>query len=256
MNPIIKLFRKIALGYRSDQDSYVKYLKKIGVRIGEHIEIFTPANTFIDNVNPHLLEIGSNVSITGPATILTHDYSVCVTKKWTQGEILGCQKKTVIGDNVFLGWGACVLPGSIVGNNTIIGAYSVVSGVVLADSVYAGNPAKRICSIEEYYNRRKSKQIEEAVNVYRNYVETYHIEPTKEVFHEYFYLFMGANTDINQIPKVFEKKFYDHGNYKESRDAFMRNKPPFCSFDDFISFAKKQTCQNANEDLNIREDVL
>lgn len=191
MNPIVYLIRKIVLGHRADQDSYVKYLKKIGVRIGDHIEIFTPANTFIDNVNPHLLEIGSNVSITGPVAILTHDYSVCVTKKWTCGEILGCQKKTVIGNNVFLGWGSCVLPGASIGDNTIIGAYSVVSGNLVPDSVYAGNPAKRICSIEEYYEKRKSKQIDEAVEIYRNYVDTFKKEPDIEIFHEYFFLFMG-----------------------------------------------------------------
>ena len=93
MNPLKKYLRRLVLGYRADQEVYVSYLKKIGVKIGENIEIFTPASTFIDNTNPHLLTIGSNVSITGPSSILTHDYSVCVTKKRLQEKYWAVKKK-------------------------------------------------------------------------------------------------------------------------------------------------------------------
>lgn len=243
MNPLKKYLRRLVLGYRADQEVYVSYLKKIGVKIGENIEIFTPASTFIDNTNPHLLTIGSNVSITGPSSILTHDYSVCVTKKKTAGEILGCQKKTVIGNNVFIGWGACVLPGAIIGDNTIIGAYSVVTGILEPNSVYAGNPAKRVCSLDDYYNKRKSKQVHEAVNIYLEYKKRFNIEPKMEVFHEYFYLFMGKNDVMNHsVPELFEKKFYDHGNYDETKLYFSKHLPVFESFDAFINYAKK--CQS------------
>jgi acetyltransferase-like isoleucine patch superfamily enzyme len=240
MNIIKKTIRRLVLGYRADQDSYVRYLKKIGVKIGENIEIFTPANTFIDNTNPHLLTIGSNVSITGPSSILTHDYSVCVTKKYTLGEILGCQKKTVIGDNVFIGWGACILPGAVIGNNTIIGAYSVVCGVLESDSVYAGNPAKKICSLNEYYAKRKSKQLSEAVTIYSEYMKRYNREPHMEIFHEYFYLFMGKKNVLNNsIPSFFENKFYDHGNYDETKSFFYAHDPYFDSFEQFLEYARK-----------------
>lgn len=40
--------------------------------------------------------------MTGPVTILTHDYSWSVLKK-KYGIIYGNQRKTVIGNNVFIG---------------------------------------------------------------------------------------------------------------------------------------------------------
>lgn len=91
---------------------------------------------------------------TGPASILTHDYSVFVTNQLGEGKLYGKQQPVKIGNNVFIGWGV-VLPGTTIGNNVIIGAYAVASGRIESNSVYAGNPAKRICSIEEYMKKRE-----------------------------------------------------------------------------------------------------
>lgn len=55
-----------------------------------------------------------------------------------------------IGDNVFIGARTIVLPGTIIGDNTIIGAGSVIKGQIKSNSVYAGNPARYICSIDDY----------------------------------------------------------------------------------------------------------
>lgn len=73
---IKKVINKLMFRYRSSSESYISYLKKIGVKIGKDCYIFCPKNTNIDTNNPHLLQIGNNVKITGPTTILTHDYSV------------------------------------------------------------------------------------------------------------------------------------------------------------------------------------
>ena len=50
-------------------------------------------------------------------------------------------KVPIIGDNVFLGCGACVLGGITIGDNVKIGANSVVTKSVPANSVVVGNPA-------------------------------------------------------------------------------------------------------------------
>ena len=143
MKLLRKYLEKQLYKYKYDSDSYVSYLREKGVDIGDHVKIFFPRETTIEALNPHLLSIGSHVQITGPATILTHDYSVCVTKVYKNGEILGNQKPTIIEDNVFIGWGACVLAGSHIRKNTIIRAQAVVSGELEEGSVYAGNPAKK-----------------------------------------------------------------------------------------------------------------
>ena len=56
----------------------------------------------------------------------------------------GAPSPVVIGDNVWLGVGAMVLKGSKIGENTIIGAGSVVTGEIPANVVAAGNPCKII----------------------------------------------------------------------------------------------------------------
>lgn len=50
----------------------------------------------------------------------------------------------IIGDNVWIGRNVCVLGGVTIGNNAIVGANSVVTHDIEADSVYAGCPARRI----------------------------------------------------------------------------------------------------------------
>jgi len=55
-----------------------------------------------------------------------------------------------IGDNCFVGNNCIFLPGSQMGNNCILGAGSVLNSSMPDNSVYAGTPAKFICTIEEY----------------------------------------------------------------------------------------------------------
>lgn len=100
-----KLLKRIVYGYKATSDSYVAYLKSVGVDCGDNIRIFCPHDTKIDVLNPHLLSIGSNVAITGPATIITHDYSVFVANHLSGGRLYGKQAATHIGNNVFIGWG-------------------------------------------------------------------------------------------------------------------------------------------------------
>ena len=46
-----------------------------------------------------------------------------------------------------------MLPGVVIGDNIVIGAGSLVSKDIESDSVYAGVPAKRICSIQDYIDK-------------------------------------------------------------------------------------------------------
>lgn len=53
-------------------------------------------------------------------------------------------KSVVIGNNVWIGELCSVLPGVIIGENSIIGANSVVTKSIPANSIAVGNPAKVI----------------------------------------------------------------------------------------------------------------
>lgn len=60
---------------------------------------------------------------------------------------LEAARPIVIGDNVWLGGGAIVLPGVTIGDNAVIGAGAVVTKDVPADVVAVGNPARPVRNI-------------------------------------------------------------------------------------------------------------
>lgn len=129
--------RKVYNRLLVNNESYLRYLRSCGVTIGEDVTFHCPNDTHVDISDPHLLTIGNHVNLTGPITILTHDYGWSVVKGKT-GEILGNEKPVTIGNNVFVGWGATILCGTTIEDNVIIGAHAVVSGHVEHDSVWGG----------------------------------------------------------------------------------------------------------------------
>ena len=144
----MNLFKKIKykIGKKMGlKNETVETLRAKGIKIGENVDII---NSLID----YYVEIGNNVTITN-ATILSHDAS---TKKFLGKTKFG---KVIIGDDVFIGLGAIVLPGSIIGNKVIIGAGAVVSGKIEDNSVIVGNPSKKICTFDSYIAKHKEKML-------------------------------------------------------------------------------------------------
>ena len=58
-------------------------------------------------------------------------------------------KEVIIEENVWIGEKAIVLKGSKIGKNSIIGAGSVVNGVVPENVVFAGNPAREVKKLDK-----------------------------------------------------------------------------------------------------------
>ena len=58
-------------------------------------------------------------------------------------------KPIVVHDNVWIGNGALILPGTEIGEGSIVAARSIVSGVVAPKTVVAGNPARRVSTLEK-----------------------------------------------------------------------------------------------------------
>lgn len=236
--------RRIIFGKKASSKTYINYLKSNGFHIGENVNIYGVNHVQIDDLNPHLLEIGNNVEITWGCTILSHDYSWSVYKAMT-GEIVGNMKKTTIGNNVFLGTGSTILGGTNIGDNVIIGAGAVVSGLVEANSVYAGVPARRICSIEEFMSKRKEKQLNEAVEIFVNYYKCFKRVPDESCFHEYFALFTGKKTDIQNLTPVFNRKLSLCMNREKSLEWINHNEAPFDNYDDFVNYCLSSITKNS-----------
>ena len=139
-----KLLGTLGLIDTTDYTS-IDALRKRGVKIGKNVDII---NTLIDYNFGFLCSIGDNVTLTG-VRILTHDAS---TKKFLGYSKIG---KVEIGDNVFVGNGAIILPNVKIGNNVIIGAGTIVAKNVPDNVVIAGNPWRVICTCEEYIERNR-----------------------------------------------------------------------------------------------------
>ena len=56
-----------------------------------------------------------------------------------------------IGEGCFIGYGAIILSGVVVGNNSVIAAGSLVTKNIEPYSIVAGNPAKMIGRRPEWY---------------------------------------------------------------------------------------------------------
>lgn len=147
---MIKIFEKIKEKFNPIDYSSLDYLRSKGVKIGENVDII---NSRIESCHSFLVTIGNNVTITN-ATILAHDAS---TKKFIGYSKVG---RVDIGDDVFIGYGAIVLPNTKIGNKVIVGAGTVVAKDVPDNVVIVGNPFRVICTFDEYIERNK-KRMEE-----------------------------------------------------------------------------------------------
>ena len=143
MNIAKRVARALKNGGHSNTQK--EYCLSHGLKVGKNTYIYSWEG--LDANWPWLISIGSGVTISAAVQILAHDASPCKA---------GCRTKlgrVIIGDNVFIGARSVVLCNVTIGDNVIIGAGSVVSRDCESGYVYAGNPARKICTMEEYHNK-------------------------------------------------------------------------------------------------------
>lgn len=154
LKKIKQLVNKLLYPNTYSSSAYIKYLKSKGAKIGEGTLFISPKETIVDDQKLKFIEVGNECCIARGVIILAHDWSYSVIAK-AYKDAPGKQRVTRIGNNVFIGMNSIILMGADIGDNVIIGAGSVVSGKVESNSVYAGNPAKKICTLEEHYMKLK-----------------------------------------------------------------------------------------------------
>ncbi len=147
MNLIYKLIQLINREVPTDT------LIKRGLIVGKQFN--RQQDVYIDPTHCYLIEIGEDVTMSIRVTLLAHDAS---TKK-----ILGYTKlgKIKIGNHVFIGANATILPGVTIGDYSVIGAGSVVAHDVPANTVVAGCPAAALYTIKEYKERQQALMVQQ-----------------------------------------------------------------------------------------------
>lgn len=141
--------------YRFRGEYTTEKLVSMGMKVGKNFGRLN--GVILDPSHCWLIEIGDNVTMAPRVHVLCHDAS---TKQFLDYTKIG---KVKIGDNVFIGAESVVLPNVKIGNNVIIGANSTITKDVPSGVVAAGNPAKVICSLEEYLEKHQKRMCESPI---------------------------------------------------------------------------------------------
>lgn len=134
-------YRRFSLGQQSVIESYCCINNAVGdVVIGDHTRIGIH-NTVIGPVT-----IGNHVNLAQGITVtaLNHNFDDSDKRIDEQGV---STSQVVIGDDVWIGANAVVLPGVTIGTHCIVAAGAVVTKDVPSHSLVAGVPAKIIKEI-------------------------------------------------------------------------------------------------------------
>lgn len=151
------------LSYVNDElykELYPRYLRKIGINIPEDYREgksgYIDPSAYFDGSDCRLISIGKknhNFSRRGCSYARFLDCER-LASNWTRSN----RSFSETCENCFIGAKFLILPGTEIGDNTICGGGAVLHGKIPSNSIVAGNPAKRICSIEEWTRKHIEKQ--------------------------------------------------------------------------------------------------
>lgn len=132
-------------------DYSIMLMRKSGIKIGEECRIYT----FLCSNEPSMIHIGNHVTISSGVAFVTHDNSILkVLDPMT--DVVG---RITVGDHCFIGQNSILMLGVTLGERCIVGAGAVVTHSYPANSVIAGNPARKICTVEEMAAKYKDYAI-------------------------------------------------------------------------------------------------
>lgn len=123
---------------------------KSGLKIGQRTKIY---NNVDFGSEPYLVTIHEDVKIASGVKFITHDGAVHVLRNYYQKPDIDLFGKIIVKSNVFIGMNCIILPNTTINENSIIGAGSIVTKDVEPNSIYAGSPAKKISTIDEYFKK-------------------------------------------------------------------------------------------------------
>lgn len=146
-----ELFNKIGNNVNIDTPFYCDYGKHIS--IGNNV-IININCTFVDC---NKIDIGNNVLIASNVQIYTATHPVEMQERLVEdwidnGEIPYFRTFALpvkIEDNVWIGGGVIILPGVTIGENSVIGAGSIVTRSIPKNCVAFGNPCRPVRSINK-----------------------------------------------------------------------------------------------------------
>jgi len=147
IRPIQSLIARIARIYelsKYNPSTIADYFRKQGAIIGDQCSII-PTSL---GTEPYLVRIGNHVTIASGVTFITHDGATWLFRDEVPDlQVFG---PIIIGDNCVIGQSAILFPNIRIGNNSIVGAGSVVISDVPPDTIVMGIPARPFGSVAKY----------------------------------------------------------------------------------------------------------
>lgn len=150
-----KVRRKIREWLQVEKGGTIRVIEaeQQGCQIGKNVDF---AGTPNFGSEPYLIKIGDNTTISFDVAFVTHDAATRVIRNLPDGNSsTGYFGSIVIGKNCFIGCRTTILAGVHIGDNSIIGAGSIVNRDIPANTIAAGNPCKVICSLNEYRQKHE-----------------------------------------------------------------------------------------------------
>lgn len=164
MTLLSRIIRKMSACLRKhplDMMERIDGLRRQGMKIGDRCYI--GANVSFGRGGRDPIEVGDDCVLTG-CTVLGHDALPALFLPELQGTTIfdrkSLKRQTVIGNRVFIGVNAVILPGVRVGDNSVIGAGAIVTKDIPAGSVAVGNPAQVVMPIEEFIAKHRRQYAE------------------------------------------------------------------------------------------------
>jgi acetyltransferase-like isoleucine patch superfamily enzyme len=159
-----KILRHLAMRYgkfrglytkfcKPSSEEYTEFLRRHGklYALGSNCSIL-PSTVFTD---PAYVRIGNNVHFSS-CTLIGHDGSIAMLNQ-AYNVKLDSVGKIDIRDNVFIGYGAIVLPNVTISSNAIVAAGAVVTKDVAEGDIVAGVPARPIGRVEDLVKKLQAQ---------------------------------------------------------------------------------------------------
>lgn len=160
----LRFLKNGALKYNRFSRLYLKFCRPSSLEYAQYLSRHggfysigtdTSINIGVNITDPAYVSIGNNCALSN-CTLLGHDGVVRIINN-AYNKKIDSVGKIVIHDNSFIGHGAIVMPGVVIGPNSVVAAGSVVNKDVPPHTVVGGVPAKPIATTESLVNRLEAR---------------------------------------------------------------------------------------------------
>lgn len=137
----------------------VAYARRLGAKVGERCQFLCDPSECLGS-EPYLVTVGNHVEITAGVHFITHEGALWVARELAEElKNVDILQPIRVGNNVFIGNNAIIMPGVTIGDNVVIGAGSIVTRDVECHSIAAGVPARVISTLDLFMEKAKDRAV-------------------------------------------------------------------------------------------------